>query len=77
MERTTTRMNVRIDANLCEGHGRCYMLAPSVFGADVDGRGEVIVEQLDSPELLSAADLAVRSCPESAISVSVAPNSSD
>ena len=35
-------MQVRIDLDRCEGHGRCYVLAPSVFAADAEGNGEVV-----------------------------------
>lgn len=63
-------MRVHIDANVCEGHGRCYVLSPSVFAADGEGNGEVLVAELDSPELIAAADLASKNCPEGAITVS-------
>lgn len=60
-------MKVEIDANMCEGHGRCYVLSPDVFAPDDDGHGLVIVENLDTPELVKAAELAIGNCPESAI----------
>ena len=63
-------MRVHIDANLCEGHGRCYVLSPSVFAADEDGHGQVLQEELDSQALISAAELASKNCPEGAITVS-------
>ena len=72
MEVTPTRIRVHIDADACEGHGRCYVLAPIVFAADGDGHGEVIVSEPDTPELVAAADLAMRNCPESAIHISPA-----
>ena len=31
-------MRLRIDAEMCTGHGRCYALAPEVFEPDEDGR---------------------------------------
>jgi ferredoxin len=63
-------MRVHIDAKVCEGHGRCYVLSPLVFAADEEGNGEVLVEELDSPDLIAAADLASKNCPEGAITVS-------
>ena len=30
-------MRVQIDSALCQGHGRCYDLAPDLFGDDEDG----------------------------------------
>ena len=33
---------VRVDAALCVGHGRCYVLAPDVFGED--DRGHCVLQ---------------------------------
>ena len=30
-------MKVQIDSQLCQGHGRCYDLAPDLFGEDDEG----------------------------------------
>ena len=35
-------MKVRINPELCQGHGRCYDLAPELFGADEEGYGQVL-----------------------------------
>ena len=59
-------MRVRIDASRCEGHGRCYMLAPAVFDADENGSGTVIAEEIDDASI-AAATLARDNCPEDAI----------
>jgi ferredoxin len=61
-------VRVRIDAELCTGHGRCYSLAPDVFGSDDDGRGFVISDDL-SDESRSQALVGVQNCPERAISI--------
>jgi len=66
-------MYVRIDASQCEGHGRCYLLAPTVFSADDEGHGVVVVSVLKTPDQVAAADLAVRNCPESAITLREVP----
>ena len=63
-------MRVTIDADLCEGHGRCYLLSPEVFGADEEGNGEVLVADLRSTDQIAAAELAAKNCPESAITLS-------
>jgi len=61
-------MKVRIDTDLCTGHGRCYSLAPEVFEPDDLGHGRVILE--DVPEQLrQRAELGVKNCPEQAISI--------
>jgi ferredoxin len=59
-------MKVRVDGDLCAGHGRCYELAPEVFGEDERGHCRVLCA--DVPAALSAkARLGERNCPEGAI----------
>jgi len=59
-------VKVRIDEDLCAGHGRCYSLAPGVYDCDDLGRGTVIAEEV--PEGLRAqAELGAQNCPERAI----------
>ncbi|HEY7279906.1 MAG TPA: ferredoxin [Trebonia sp.] len=60
-------MKVQIDPGLCQGHGRCYDLAPDLFGADDEGYGQVLGEGVVSQEAKHDADLAVLNCPEQAI----------
>ncbi len=60
-------MRVRIDVDLCTGHGRCYTLAPSVFGSDDSGFGEVLGEGDLDPALVREARLAAANCPEDAV----------
>ena len=61
-------MKVKVDLNLCVGHGRCYALAPDVFGADDYGHCELLVEDVEGP-LADQARLGVENCPERAISL--------
>jgi ferredoxin len=61
-------MKIRIDEDLCSGHGRCYSLAPDVFAArDDDGFGEVIGDGTVAPELEAQARKAAANCPERAV----------
>jgi ferredoxin len=60
-------MKLRVDVDMCTGHGRCYALAPEVFGADEFGHCEILVPHVDGP-LLQQAKLGVENCPEQAIS---------
>ena len=62
-------MKVRINPELCQGHGRCYDLAPELFGADEEGYGRVLGDGLVSSEQERAARLAGANCPERAIDV--------
>ncbi len=59
-------MKVRVADDLCSGHGRCYELAPGVFGEDEHGHCRVLLER-PPPELEKQARLGERNCPEGAI----------
>jgi ferredoxin len=63
-------VKVQIDPERCQGHGRCYDLAPSLFGDDEEGYGQVLGDGTVSPEQEREARLAVVNCPEHAIEVS-------
>ena len=59
---------VRVDDGLCVGHGRCYVLAPDVFGEDE--RGHCVLRRVEvTGELARQARIAEQNCPESAISL--------
>lgn len=60
-------MKVRIDSTCCQGHGRCYDLAPGLFGEDDEGYGKVLGEGAVPPGQEQDARLAVLNCPEHAI----------
>jgi ferredoxin len=60
-------MKVHIDPGLCQGHGRCYDLAPGLFGADDEGYGQVLGDGIVAPEAERDARLAALNCPEHAI----------
>ena len=60
-------MKVQIDPGLCQGHGRCYDLAPGLFGADDEGYGRVLGDGIVSREAEHDAHLAELNCPEQAI----------
>ncbi|MBM4383344.1 MAG: ferredoxin [Deltaproteobacteria bacterium] len=62
-------MRVRVDADLCQGHGACKSEAPEVF--DVNERdGVVIVLQVNPSEALRAkVQAAVRYCPTRALAL--------
>jgi ferredoxin len=47
------------------------VLSPDVFTADEEGNGEVLGRELDSEELIAAAERAAKNCPESAIALSL------
>ena len=61
-------MTVRVNADLCVGHGRCYALGPDVFGADEFGHCIVLEEQVGAA-LEGQARMGAENCPEQAISI--------
>lgn len=61
-------MRIEIDATLCQGHGRCYILAPEVFDMDDEGKG-IVTQPLVSEGHAEDVQKAVASCPEQAISI--------
>ena len=61
-------MKVRVDGAKCVGHGRCYELAPDVFGDDERGHCVLLKPELP-PELLKQARSAEANCPEGAIEI--------
>jgi ferredoxin len=61
-------VKVRIDADVCTGHGRCYTLAPEVFDSDDRGYGTVICEDVGE-ELRAKAVVGEQNCPERAITI--------
>lgn len=62
-------MRVHLDSGKCQGHNRCYALAPELFDVDDYGQAVLLVED-DVPEhLQSKARLAASNCPEYAITI--------
>ncbi|WCO65748.1 ferredoxin [Iamia majanohamensis] len=62
-------MRVHLDRTACQGHGRCYSLAPDVFTCDDDGQAVLLVDGPLSSDQEVPARLAADSCPEFAITV--------
>ena len=61
------KMRVRIDAERCQGHALCAMLAPDIFTIHDDDPVASVVENEVGPEDEEAARLGMDSCPERAI----------
>ncbi len=62
-------MRVVIDGDLCQGQGRCFSIAPSVFGFDELGNGVVLAAGELGEGALELARLAQANCPEHAVRV--------
>ena len=61
-------MRIRIDRSLCTGHGRCFSLAPEVFGYDEEGFSVLRLDTI-TPDLEADARRGAGGCPEGAITV--------
>jgi ferredoxin len=60
-------VRIRVDPGKCQGHARCYGLAPELFDVDDYGTSSVIGDGAVPPELEAKARLAIANCPELAI----------
>jgi len=61
-------MKVLVNHELCQGHARCYALAPELFELDDDGYirpGDIDIPQVHQTLALRA----VRACPECALAL--------
>jgi len=72
-ERIDSGLVVSVDAERCQGHNRCYSLAPELFDVDDLGQALVIGDGRVPSELVDKAHLAVANCPEHAVSIGEAP----
>jgi ferredoxin len=62
-------LRIRVDLDLCQGHGTCAEEAPEVFAVD-EKESKVIVREECPPETLRAkVKSAVRFCPTHALSL--------
>ncbi len=69
-----SKMRIRIDGENCTGHGRCAKYGPNVYklddiGYNVDRGHEIEV----SAGFEQEATLGMKSCPERAITLGMAP----
>jgi ferredoxin len=62
-------MRVHVDPDRCEGHGRCYAIAPELFEPDEIGDSHEIGDGTVPSGLEDQARLAVANCPERAITI--------
>ena len=62
-------MKLKVDSEKCQGHNRCYVLAPGLFKVDEFGYATPRGDGTVPPELQDKARLAATNCPERAIEV--------
>lgn len=62
-------LRVHVDSEKCQGHNRCYALAPDLFDVDDLGFATEHDDGNVAPALEAQARAAVANCPEFAISI--------
>lgn len=62
-------MKIHVISDKCQGHNRCYALAPELFDVDDYGYATEIGEGEVPNGLEAKAELAIANCPEHAIVV--------
>jgi ferredoxin len=66
-------LRVHVDSEKCQGHNRCYALAPELFDVDDLGFAGELNEGEVPAALEEKARAAVANCPEFAISITETP----
>ena len=61
--------SAHLDSGKCQGHNRCYALAPELFDVDDYGQAVLLVEDDVPEDLQTKARLAASNCPEYAITI--------
>jgi ferredoxin len=61
-------VKVAVDADLCQGHARCWDICPEVFSLDDEGHSYVAVADVP-PELEAKVRQSAANCPERAITI--------
>jgi ferredoxin len=62
-------LRVRVDRERCQGHARCFALAPELFALDQFGNGRERGDGAVAAALEDKARLAQANCPELAVEV--------
>jgi ferredoxin len=62
-------VKVHVNSGRCQGHGRCYDLAPDLFGEDDEGYSRVLGDGVVPPGEEHEARLAAANCPEHAVEI--------
>ncbi len=62
-------MRIHVDGEKCQGHNRCYSLAPELFELDDYGTSHELGDGTVPAGLEERARLAVANCPEFAIEI--------
>jgi ferredoxin len=70
VEQTRTGvMKVKVDQEKCQGHNRCFVVAPDLFELDDYGYAHEVGDGTVPAGMEEKARLAVVNCPENAINI--------
>ena len=61
-------MRIRVNPDLCQGHNRCFSLAPELFEVDDFGLATAVNDGKVPAGMEEKAQLCIDNCPEFAIS---------
>ena len=62
-------MKVKVDYDLCQGHGMCVLEVPEVFALDKDDRQVRLLTDEPDESLRAAVSSAVKYCPTTALGI--------
>jgi ferredoxin len=62
-------VKIQVIADKCQGHNRCYALAPELFDVDDYGYATALGDGVVPAGMEDKAELAIANCPEHAIVV--------
>lgn len=62
-------MKIRVDAEKCQGHNRCYNISSELFDVDDEGYATANNDGVVPAGLEEKAELAILNCPERAIEI--------
>jgi ferredoxin len=65
----TKVLRVKVDRERCQGHARCFALAPELFELDEWGNGRERGDGIVPPGFEDKARIAQANCPELAIEI--------
>lgn len=63
----TSRWIINVHPDKCQGHNRCYAIAPELVEVDDYGNAKAKGDGVVPDALLEKARLAVKNCPEHAV----------
>ena len=61
-------MKVAVDADVCQGHARCWQICPEVFALNDEGHSYVLTPDVPA-HLVAKVREAANNCPERAITL--------